>query len=45
MLEEFGLIQLELMLKVIEQYDQTVARLVSQCEDQYTVQGDLAVFR
>ena len=45
MLEESGLIQLELMLKVIHQYDQTVARLVSQCEDHYTLQGDLAVFR
>ena len=45
MLEESGLIPLELMLKVVDQFDQTVARLVSECEDQYTMVGDLAGFR
>ena len=44
-LEDSGLISLELMLKVVDQFDETVARLVSECEDQYTMVGDLAGFR
>ena len=44
-LEESGLISLELMLKVVEQFDKTVARLVRESEDQYTMLGGLAGFR
>ena len=44
-LEESGLIPLELLLRVVFQYDRTVASLLSQTEDQYTLEGRLAAFR
>ena len=44
-LEESGLIPLKLMLKVIDQFDQTVARLVRESEVQYIMVGDMAGFR
>ena len=40
-----GLLPLNLIMVVVEQYDRTVARLVSQAADIYTVRGDLAAFR
>ena len=44
-LEESGLIPLGLLLRVVFQYDRTVASLLSQTEDQYTLEGRLAAFR
>ena len=44
-LEKSGLIPLELVLKVVFQYDRTVERLLRQCEDHYSLVGHLAAFR
>ena len=44
-MEESGLIPLELLLRVVFQYDRTVASLLSQTEDQYTLEGRLGAFR